>query len=97
MVVLTTFLLLLLGIALGLARRPWWEIGVLTLLASLFLHATESWLGGWRHQVGLPDVEPLFERQTIVWLLVGVGSYACYGLAFLYSRRRLARGAQSDR
>ena len=97
MLVLTATLLLLLGIALGLARRPWWEIGVLTLLASVLLEATESWIGNWRRQVGLPDHEHLFELQAMVWLLVGVGSYICYGLALLYSRWRLERETQSDR
>ena len=97
MLVLTTILLLLLGIALGLARRPWWEIGVLTLLAAVFLRATELWMGNWRHQVGLPDDEHLFEPQAVVWFMVGVGTYVCYGLAFLYSRWRLARGTQPDR
>jgi hypothetical protein len=96
MLVLTTVLLLLLGIALGLARRPWWEVGVLTLLAWAFLEATDTWMGDWRRQVGLPGDEHLFERQAITWLLVGVSNYACYGLAFLYSRWRLARDTQSD-
>jgi hypothetical protein len=97
MLVLTTILLFLLAIALGLARRPWWEIGVLTLLAWAFLQVTDSLMGNWRRQVGLPDDEHLFGPQAIAWLLVGAGIYACYGLAFLYSRRRSARGAQSSR
>jgi hypothetical protein len=97
MLVLTTILLLLLGIALGLARRPWWEIGALTLLAAVFLRATELWMGDWRRQVGLPDDEHLFEPLAVVWLLVAVSSYVCYGLALLYSRWRLARRTQSGR
>lgn len=97
MLVLTTVLLLMLGIALGLARRPWWEIGVLALLACALLSVTESWMGHWRRQVGLPDAEHLFEPQAMSWLLVAVASYACYGLAFLYSRRHLARGTPPER
>lgn len=97
MLVLTAILLLLLGMALGLARRPWWEIGVLTLLAWGFLQATDSWMVGWRRQVGLPGDEHLLEPRAIAWLLVGIGNYVCYGMAFLYSRWRLARGTQSGR
>jgi len=97
MLVLTAILLQLLGVALGVARRPWWEIGALTLLAWALLQATEFWMGYWRRQAGLPDDDHIFEPQAMVWLLVSVGSYVCYGLAFLYSRRRLARGTQPDR
>src|SRR5512145_1705597 len=96
MLVLTAILLLLLGVALGLARRPWWEIGVLALLSCGILQATESWMGDWRRQVGLHADEHLFEPQAVAWLLVGVGTYVCYGLAFLYSRRHLGRGSQPD-
>jgi hypothetical protein len=97
MLVLTAILLLLLGVALGLARRPWWEMGGLILLAWAVLHATEFWIGDWRRQIGLPGVNHLVEFKVLAWLLVAVGAYACYGLAFLYSRRRLARGRQSSR
>jgi hypothetical protein len=97
MLMLTAILLQLLGVALGMARRPWWEIGVLTLLAWALLLATEFWMGHWRRQAALPDDDYHFEPQAMVWLLVGIGSYVCYGLAFLYSRRRLVRGTQPDR
>ncbi len=95
MLVLTTILMLLLGIALGLARRSWWEIGVLTLLAWGSLQATGSWMGDWRHQVGLPHAESFFEPRAITWLLVGV--YSSYALAFLYASWRLPRDTQSGR
>ena len=91
MLVLTAILLLLLGVALGLARRPWWEMGVLILLACAVLHTAEFWIGDWRRQVGFPGDNHLIEPKVLAWLLVGVGTYACYGLAFLYSRWRLGQ------
>jgi hypothetical protein len=95
MLVLTTILLLLSGIALGLARRSWWEIGVLTLLTWGSLQFADAWIGSWRDQVGLPHDQPFFELQSFGWLLAGV--YVSYALAFLYSRWRLPTGAQSNR
>jgi hypothetical protein len=97
MLVLTAILLLLLRIAFGLARRPWWEIGILAFLSCGVLQATEFWIGDWRRQVGLLANEHLFQSNAIAWLLVGFGAYVCYGMAFLYSRRHLARGSRSNR
>ena len=97
MLVLTAVLLPPLGLALGLARRPWWEVGLLTLLACVALQATEAWVGDWRRQVGLPDDQRPFQSQAVAWLLIGVGTYVCYGLAYLHSRRRSAQDERSDR
>jgi hypothetical protein len=95
MLMLTTILLLLAGLASGLARRSWWEIGALTLIASGFLQGVDLWLGDWRDQVGLPGDERPFTPLTIAWLLVGV--YVTYALAFVYSCWRLPTGPHSDR
>jgi hypothetical protein len=97
MLVLTAILLLLLGVVLGLARRPWWEIGFMVLLSFGVLQATEFWIGDWRRQVGLLRDEHLFEPKVIAWLLVGISAYVCYGIALLYSRRRLVRGSRQGR
>jgi hypothetical protein len=94
MLVLTTILLLLSGIALGLARRSWWEIGALTLLTWGCLQLADTWIGSWRDQVGLPHDQRFFELRSIGWLLLSV--YASYALAFLYSRWRLPAGTQSN-
>jgi hypothetical protein len=93
---LTTILLLLLGIASGLARRAWWEMGVLTLLAWGSLQLVDSWMANWRIQIGLPRDEFFIEAPASAWLLIGVGVYVSYGLALLYSRWRLPPGS-SDR
>ena len=95
MLMLTTILLVLAGLASGLARRSWWEIGALTLVACGFLQGIDFWMGDWRDQVGLPGDERRFAPLTIGWLLVGV--YATYALAFLYSCWRLPMGPHSDR
>jgi hypothetical protein len=94
MLFLTTTLLILSGIALGLARRSWWEITVLFLLLGGVLHLGDAWVGGWRDQVGLSHEQRVFDLRSIGWLLLGV--YASYGLAFLYSRWRLPAGRQSN-
>jgi hypothetical protein len=95
MLLLTTILLILSGIALGLACRSWWEIGVLTLLAWSFLRLADLWTGNWRGQVGLPHDERFFEPRTMACLLGG--AYVGYVLALLYSRWRLAARSKSDR
>jgi hypothetical protein len=95
MLLLTTVLLILSGLALGLARRSWWEIGILTLLAWGFLRVADLWIGNWRGQVGLPHDERLLEPQIFACLLVG--AYVSYALAFLYSRWRLAARTKPDR
>jgi hypothetical protein len=91
---LTTFLLLLAGMALGLARRSWWQIGVLTLLVCGALQVAHLWMGDWRHHVGLPHDERLVEPQVIGWLLFA--GYASYALGWLYSRWRLTPAAHRD-
>lgn len=96
MVMLTTILLLSLGIASGLARRAWWEMGVLTLVAWGSLQLVDSWMANWRIGIGLPRDEFFIEAPARAWLLIGVGVYVSYGLAFLYSRWRLPPGS-SDR
>jgi hypothetical protein len=95
MLLLTTILLLLSGIALGLARRSWWEIGVLSLLTWGSLQLADAWIGSWRNQVGLPHDQSFFELRSFGWLLAGV--YMAYASAFLYSRWRLPTGMQSNR
>ena len=95
MLTLTTILLLLSGIALGLARRSWWMIGVLTLLAWGSLQLTDSWMSSWRNQVGLTSDHRFFEPWVIGRLLVA--AYASYAVAFVYSRWRLPTGTQSNR
>jgi hypothetical protein len=92
MVVLTTVMLLLLGVASGLARRAWWEMGMLTLLAWGLLQVVDYWIGNWRYQVGLPSNAFFVEAPAIAWLLIGISVYVSYGLAFLYSRRQLPPG-----
>jgi hypothetical protein len=89
MVILTTVLLILLGVAFGLARRAWWEMGILTLVAWGSLQVVDVWIGNWRNQVGLPRDAFFVQASALTWLLIGVGVYVSYGLAYLYSRRRL--------
>ena len=91
---LTTILLLLVGMALGLARRAWWEIGVLTVLACGALQVAQFWMAGWRDHVGLPHDEGVVEPQVIGWLLLA--AYASYVLGLLYSRWRLTPAAHRD-
>jgi hypothetical protein len=55
---------------------------VLDALAWGSLQVVDAWIGNWRDQVGLPGGERLFEPQTVAWLLVSVGAYVSYGLAF---------------
>jgi hypothetical protein len=95
MLVLTTILLLLSGTMLGLARRSWWEVGVLTLLIWGSLRLVDTWIGSWRDQIGLPNDQRFLEMGSVGWLLVG--AYVSYALAFLYSLWRLGAGTQSDR
>jgi hypothetical protein len=94
MLLLTTILLILSGIALGLARRSWWEIGVLTLLAWGFLRVADLWIDNLRSQVGLPHYVRFSEPEVFACLVTG--AYVSYVLAFLYSRWRLATRAKPD-
>jgi hypothetical protein len=95
MLVLTTILLLLSAIAMGLVRRPWWEVGGLTLLTWGFLEVADAWIGSWRDQIGLSHDQGFFWLGSIGWLLIG--TYSSYALAFLYSRRQLRAGPHVDR
>ena len=84
MVLLTSILLMLIGATLGLARRSWWEIGVLTLLACGSLQVLYLLMGDWRGELGLPHNDRMFDPIAVAWLLVG--PYTSYVLAFLYTR-----------
>jgi hypothetical protein len=94
MVLLTSILLMLVGATLGLARRSWWEIGVLALLACGSLQVVYLLLGDWRDELGLPHHERLLDPMIVTWLLAG--PYTSYGLAFLYARWRPPTGMGSD-
>jgi hypothetical protein len=87
MFLFATILLLLAGVALGVARRRWWEIGVLTVLASGSLRVVQLLTGGWRGDLGLPLDEPLFDPIAVGLLFLGV--YVSYGLGLLFARWRL--------
>jgi hypothetical protein len=91
---LTTILLLMVGMVLGLARRPWWEIGALALLACGGLQLARLWMADWRDQVGLPHDESFVEPQAIGWVLLA--AYASYTLGLLYSRWRMRPAAHRD-
>jgi hypothetical protein len=93
MVLLTTILLMLIGATLGLARRAWWEIGALTLLACGSLQVVYLLVDDWRGELGLPHHDRLFAPMVVGWLLIG--AYASYALALLYARWRLSAGARS--
>jgi hypothetical protein len=53
-------------------------------------------MANWRIEIGLPRDAFFIEAPATAWLLIGVGVYASYGLALLYSRWRLPPGS-SDR
>ena len=95
MVLLTAILLMLIGATLGLARRSWWEIGLLAFLACGSLQVVYFALGDWRGELGLPVHDRLFDAIVIGWLLFG--AYASYVLALLYARWHPPSGTQSDR
>ena len=94
MVLLTSILLMLIGATLGLARRSWWQVGVLTLVACGSLQVVYLLLGDWRSELGLPHSDRPFDTMIVAWLLVG--PYTSYVLAFLYSRWRPPTGTRSD-
>jgi hypothetical protein len=95
MVLLTMILLTLIGATLGLARRSWWQIGVLTLVACGSLQVVYLLMGDWRGELGLPHRDRLFDPMVIGWLLIG--AYVSYALAFLYACWRPPTGTRSDR
>jgi hypothetical protein len=93
MVTLSMILLVLLAAASGLARRAWWEMGLLTLLAWGSVQVVDLWIGSWRSQAGLPRDEFFIETSATAWLLIGVGVYASYAAALIYARWRMPPGA----
>jgi hypothetical protein len=90
MLLSTTLLLLIVALAFGFSRRPWWQIGTLALVACGPLQLAHFWMDDWRHRVGLSHHEQSLDLQVLLqiacWLLLC--SYVGYGLGLLYSRRR---------
>jgi hypothetical protein len=83
---------MLIGATLGLARRAWWEIGALALLACGSLQLVYLQVSDWRGELGLPHHDRLFDPMATGWLLVG--AYTSYALALLYARWRLPTGTR---
>jgi hypothetical protein len=90
MLLLTTMLLLIVALAFGFSRRPWWQIGVLAILACGPLQLVPFWMDDWRSRVGLSSLEPAPDLQVLVqiggWLLLC--SYVGYALGLACSRWR---------
>jgi hypothetical protein len=94
MLVLTTMLLLIVALAFGFSRRPWWQIGALAIFACGPLQLARFWMDDWRSRVGLPSYEPALDLQVLIqivgWLLLC--SYVGYALGLAYSRWRQVSG-----
>ena len=94
MLLLTTMLLLIVSLAFGFSRRPWWEIGAVAIFACGPLQVAPFLIGDWRSRVGLPHHEPPLDMHLLVqivgWLLLC--SYIGYGLGLAYSRWRQLSG-----
>lgn len=89
MLMLTTMLLLIVALAFGFSRRPWWEIGAVAIFACGPLQLAPFWIGDWRSLVGIPHEPPLDMHlliQIVGWLLLC--SYVGYALGLIYSRWR---------
>jgi hypothetical protein len=88
MLLLTTVLVLLVAFVLGLARKPWWQVGPLAAIACGPTHVAPLWLDDWRYRVGLSSQEQMFDMQAL-FLVLGwflLCSYLGYALGFLSSR-----------
>lgn len=95
MLLLTTMLLLVVvALAFGFSRRPWWQIGVLAICACGPLQLAPLLMGDWRSRVGLPNLEPIPDLQMLVqvagWLLLC--SYISYAVGLAYSHLRRVSG-----
>jgi len=94
MLLLTTMLLLIVALAFGFSRRPWWQIGVLAICGCGPLQLAPFLMGDWRSRVGLPNLEPTPDLQVLVqivgWLLLC--SYVGYALGLVYSHLRRVSG-----
>jgi hypothetical protein len=94
MLMLTTMLLLMVALAFGFSRRPWWQIGAVAIFACGPLQLAQFWMGDWRSRVGLPHHEPPLDMQLLIlivgWLLLC--SYVGYVLGLAYSRWRRVGG-----
>lgn len=89
MLLLTNMLLLGVAFMFGVARRPWWQIGLLAIVACAPLQFAQFWVGDWRYGVGLSYHEQTLESQ-IVWIVgyLLCFTYVGYALGVLYSRWR---------
>jgi hypothetical protein len=88
MLLLTTVLVLLVAFVLGLARKPWWQVGPLAAIACGPTHVAPLWLDDWRYRVGLSSQEQMIDMQAL-FLILGwflLCTYLGYALGFLSSR-----------
>jgi hypothetical protein len=91
MLLLATMLpLLIVAMAFGFARRPWWQIGVLAVLVCGPLQVANLLTDDWRYQVGLARHEQPVDLQMPVMIVATLllCSYLGYALGLLYARRR---------
>jgi hypothetical protein len=88
MLFLTTVLLLLVALAFGFSRRPWWQIGPLAVLACGPWQFSPLWTEDWRYRVGLSAHEQSLDLKLLLlvlgWLLLC--SYVGYALGILSAR-----------
>ena len=85
----TMLLLLIVALAFGFSRRPWWQIGLVALLGCGPLQLATLWTDGWRQQLGLshgPKLDLNMSVQIVALLLFC--SYSGYLLGLLYARWR---------
>jgi hypothetical protein len=90
MLVLTNILLLMAALMFGMARRPWWQIGLLALVTCGPPQLAQFWAGDWRYGVGLPYHEESLNAHVVGWIVGWLlfFAYGGYALGFLYSRWR---------
>jgi hypothetical protein len=90
MLLLTNVLLLIVALMFGIARRPWWQIGLLALVTCGPPQFAQFWMGDWRYGVGMPDYAHAPDPRAVVWITAGLlfFAYMGYALGILYSRWR---------
>ena len=74
----------------GIARRPWWQIGVLALVVCVPPQLAQFWAGDWRDGLGLPYHEESLNVHVVAWIVGWLlfFAYMGYALGFFYSRWR---------